>query len=227
MYKNKQFSKLEKQYNKYQEGGSVGLMMDICHKGLEIKNNGLDKTSNILEIGAGTSPHIKYINHDYKNYFFLENSNFAIKYLKKNLKGFKNIKFKFYKNNSIPFKKNSFDRIIISHVLEHIPNPENYLSQMFSLLRKGGILSIALPNDPGFLWRFGRYLLKIRKVKKVLKMTTAEYDYMIATEHINSIFNLISIIKYKYSNKIVDEKYLPFKVKNIDLNLFYNITLRK
>ena len=86
MYKNKQFSKLEKQYNKYQEGGSVGLMMDICHKGLEIKNNGLDKTSNILEIGAGTSPHIKYINHDYKNYFFLENSNFANKYLKKNLK---------------------------------------------------------------------------------------------------------------------------------------------
>ena len=38
MYKKKQFSKLEKKYSKYQEGGSVGLMMNICHKGLEIDN---------------------------------------------------------------------------------------------------------------------------------------------------------------------------------------------
>ena len=50
---------------------------------------------------------------------------------------------------------------------------------------------------------------------------------MIATEHINSIFNLISIIKYKYKRNIIDEKYLPFKIKNLDLNLFYNVTLKK
>ena len=36
MYKKKQFLKLDKKYKKYQEGGSVGFMMDICHKGMEI-----------------------------------------------------------------------------------------------------------------------------------------------------------------------------------------------
>ena len=226
MYKKKQFQKIEKKYNKYQEGGSVGFMMEICHKGLEINNN-FRSNSNILEIGAGSSPHINYLNHNYKKYYFLESSNFAIKFLKKKFKKNKKVFFKYYNNNNIPFKNNYFDRIIISHVLEHIPDPESYLNQMFKLLKKNGIISIALPSDPGILWRLGRFFLKIIKVKKILNITNEEYDYMIATEHINSIFNLISIIKYKYQKNIVRENYLPFKVKSLDLNLFYNVTLKK
>ena len=226
MYKKKQFQKIEKKYNKYQDGGSVGFMMGICHKGLEINNN-LGSNSNILEIGAGSSPHINYLNHNYKKYYFLESSNFAIKFLKKKFKKNKRVLFKHYNNNKIPFKNNFFDRIIISHVLEHIPDPESYLNQMFKLLKKNGIISIALPSDPGILWRLGRFFLKIIKVKKILNITNEEYDYMIATEHINSIFNLISIIKYKYQKNIVRENYLPFKVKSLDLNLFYNVTLKK
>ena len=40
MYKKKEFNKLQSKYSKYQDTGSVGLMMNICHKGLEsdIKN---------------------------------------------------------------------------------------------------------------------------------------------------------------------------------------------
>lgn len=35
MYKKKQFESVAENYSKYQDSGSVGLMMDICHKGLE------------------------------------------------------------------------------------------------------------------------------------------------------------------------------------------------
>ena len=91
----------------------------------------------------------------------------------------KKIFFKKYNGKRIPFKSNYFDRIIISHVLEHIPDPEYFLKDMMSKLKKNGILSIALPCDPGFLWRVGRFFLKIFSVKKKLNISNIEYDYMI------------------------------------------------
>ena len=229
MYKKKKFSSLSKKYSSYQDTGSVGMMMKICHTGLDdnrfVRNIGND--SIILEIGAGSSPHFEYLKHSFKKYFFLENSIFSIKYLKKKYKKNKKIYYKYYKNKNIPFKNNYFDRIIISHVLEHIPDPEFYLDEMFKKLKKNGIMSIALPSDPALLWRIGRFFLKIFKVKKKLKISKIEYDYMIATEHINSIFNLLSIIRFKYKKNIINEQYLPFKIKLLDLNLFYNVTIKK
>ena len=229
MYKKKQFLKLEKKYNSYQDASPVGAMMQICHEKLEDHKylNKLKNNCKVLEIGAGSSPHLKYVKHDLGKYFFLENSKFAINFLKKKFNNSKKYEFKFYDGKKIPYKKNYFDRIIISHVLEHISNPENFLEEMMMKLKKNGVLSIALPNDPGFLWRFGRFFLKLFSVKKKLNITNLEYDYMIASEHINSIFNLISIIKYKYKNNIISEHYLPFKIKFVDLNLFYNVTLKK
>ncbi|MDC0427519.1 class I SAM-dependent methyltransferase [Candidatus Pelagibacter sp.] len=229
MYKKKVFSKLEKKYNAYQDAGTVGFLMQMCHRQLE---NNIDlitfnKKNNILEIGAGSSPHINYVNHYFGHYTFLENSKYAINYLKKKFKKDKRISYKIYQGKKIPFKSNYFDRIIISHVLEHIPNPELFLNDMMRKLKKGGLLSISLPCDPGLLWRLGRMFLKIFTVKKKLKITNIEYDYMIASEHINSIFNLRSIIKHNYSKNIINESYLPFKFRLVDLNLFYNITLRK
>ena len=229
MYKKKVFKKVEKKYNSYQEKGAVGLFMKLCHLQLEINNyfNEFDKKTKVLEIGAGSSPHYAYISHAFGKYVFLEKSKFAINYLKKKFKKNKKIDYKSYNGKIIPFKENSFDRIILSHVLEHIPEPEVFLKDTMKKLKKNGILSISLPCDPGVLWRVGRFFLKILSVKKILNISNVEYDYLIASEHINSIFNLKSIIKYKYSKNIINESYLPTRIKSTDLNLFYNITLRK
>ncbi len=229
MYKKKQFLKVSKKYSSYQDEGTVGAMMQLCHKKLDENNYiaKLNKNSTILEIGAGTSPHIKYLMHDFKKYIFLENSKFAINFLKKKFYNEKKINFKIYGGKIIPFKDQYFDRIIISHVLEHISNPELFLEEMMKKLKKNGILSIALPTDPGVLWRFGRFFLKLFQVKRKLNISNLEYDYMIASEHVNSIFNLFSIIRYKYKKNIVKEQYLPFKLRILDCNLFYNVTLKK
>ena len=229
MYKKKVFKKVEKKYNSYQEKGAVGLFMKLCHLQLEVNNyfNEFDKKTKVLEIGAGSSPHYAYISHAFGKYVFLEKSKFAINYLKKKFKKNKKIDYRSYNGKKIPFKPNFFDRIILSHVLEHIPDPEVFLKNTMRKLKKGGILSISLPCDPGALWRLGRFFLKIFTVKKKLKISNIEYDYLIATEHINSIFNLKSILKYKYSKNILKECYLPTRIRFTDLNLFYNITLRK
>jgi phosphatidylethanolamine/phosphatidyl-N-methylethanolamine N-methyltransferase len=138
----------------------------------------------------------------------------------------KNIKYFYYDDNKIQFKKNYFDRIIISHTLEHIPFPEKFLKSVLKTLKKGGVVSISLPTDPGFLWRLGSFYNKIFNIKKNLNLDNLEYDYMNAIEHINSIYNLVSIIRYDFKNK-VKENFLPFKIKILDLNLFYNVHIIK
>ena len=57
-------------------------------------------------------------------------------------------------------------------------------------------------------------------------MSGLEYDYSNAIEHINPIFNLVDIIRHNYKDKIVED-FLPFKIKLIDINLFYNVHITK
>ena len=144
-------------------------MMEVCHKGLEdtrylkkIKNN-----CKVLEIGAGTSPHLKYVKHKFGKYYFIETSKFAINFLKKKFGDDKKFKFKTYNGRKIPYKKNYFDRIIISHVLEHISDPEFFLEEMMSKLKKNGFNGFLIgekfmkKDHPGFEAK--KFIKKIEK----------------------------------------------------------------
>jgi SAM-dependent methyltransferase len=221
MYKKDIFRKLDAKYNTHLYSGLLGYVMRYCHRQLE-KFDRKKKYSKVLEIGAGSSPHIDYLKHDYDEYFIAETSTNALELYKK----MKNIKAYSYDGNNLPFENNFFDRIIISHCLEHINKPEEFLFEMMSKLKEGGVLSISLPTDPGFLWRLGRLFIKYFIVKKTYNVSGGEYEYINATEHINSIFTLISLIRYNFKNKI-NESFLPFKIKLVDLNLFYNVHITK
>lgn len=48
---------------------------------------------------------------------------------------------------STPYPKNSFDVVIISHVLEHVFDVERFLYNANSMLRPGGMCLLAVPND--------------------------------------------------------------------------------
>lgn len=54
---------------------------------------------------------------------------------------------------NLPFRKNSFDRIIASEILEHIPNDEKAISEIYRVLRPNGIAMITVPNkNYPFFW---------------------------------------------------------------------------
>ena len=165
MHKKEVFKNLASKYNTHLYTGLYGYVMRYCHRQLE-KFNQKEKYSKVLEIGAGSSPHIDYLKHDYDEYFIAETSTNALELYKK----MKNIKAYSYDGNNLPFENNFFDRIIISHVLEHINYPEEFIFEMMSKLKKGGILSISLPTDPGFLWRISRSIFKLLKFKKTINI---------------------------------------------------------
>ena len=222
MYKKEIFRDLDKKYNSHLYTGLLGMLMNYCHKTLEnfkLKNKNFNK---ILEIGAGSAPHYTYIKHDYSEYHIADTSDYAKDFHKNNNK----VKFVSYDGKVLPFEDNTFDRIIISHCLEHILSPETFIKEMMRTLKVGGVLSISLPTDPGLAWRLGRKFIKYFTLKKTYNISGEEFEYMNATEHVNSIFNLISIIRFNYSDSI-EEYFYPMRLKLVDINLFYNVHIYK
>ena len=220
MFRKKKFKNLTSKYDQHLYSGVQGYLMNSCHKQLE--NFNFPKISKVLEIGAGNKPHFKFLKHDYDEYHIIETSTVKIENTIKNPKIFTQN----YDGKKIPFENFFFDRIIISHCLEHIYYPEEFLEEVMSKLREGGVLSISLPTDPGLLFRLGRLYMRFFSIKKNYNISPIEYDYMNATEHVNSIFSLHAILKHNYTN-LAKETYLPFRIKLFDLNLFYNVHIIK
>ena len=176
----------------------------------------------MLDIGAGSTPHYSFIKHTFDEYHIIETSEYAINCHKDN----KKVQVTKYDGKKIPYPDETFDRIIISHCLEHILSPEDFIFEMMRTLKKGGVLSISLPTDPGLAWRMGRLFVGLFKVNKTYNLSYSEFEYLNATEHVNSIFNLIAIIRFNYKNSI-EEHFYPFKIKSSDLNLIYNVHIYK
>jgi len=221
MFRKEKFKNLTSRYDQHLYTGIQGYLMNLCHKQLE-DFNFTKNISKVLEIGAGNKPHYKFLKHNYDEYHIAETSTVKIDNPEQNSK----IIFMKYDGKKLPYENNLFDRIIISHCLEHIYYPEEFLREVMGKLKAGGVLSISLPTDPGLLFRLGRLYMRFFSIKKNYKISPKEYDYMNATEHVNSIFNLHSIIKHNYAN-IAKESFLPFRIKSFDLNLFYNVHIIK
>ena len=196
--------------------GFTGYLFRLQHRALSPRY--LLESKKILEIGPGFAPHYKYSNLKFDEYHCIDTDT------SKELKNFyqnklkENIFFSTYKGNLIPFKEEVFDRVIISHCLEHINDPEQFIFEMLRVLKPNGYISIALPCDNGFLWRLGRYIMKktFHKKRGIIEL---DIDYILAKEHVNTIFQLLAILKKKFSIK--HEKFLPFYFKIPDLNFFY------
>lgn len=204
--------------------GLSGFFFKQAHKNLEKLNDKIihkKKNLNILEIGPGRHLHYDYIRQKrlINKYYVYDKNNNNLLFLKKKY----NLKLIHIKNLK-KIKNNSLDRIICSHVIEHIFYPEEFILLISKLLKKNGTISVTLPCDPGFFWEIGRIYryLTFWKFKKVSKR---EYYYHMALEHVNSIQNLIGILKYNFP--VYAESYLPLRIPSINFNLMYNIILNK
>ena len=173
MFRKKQFKNLTARYDQHLYTGIQGYLMNLCHSQLEDFNFS-ENISKVLEIGAGNKPHYKFLKHNYDEYHIAETSTEKIENFDQNPKVF----IKTYDGKKLPYENSFFDRIIISHCLEHIYYPEEFINEMMTKLKVGGVLSISLPTDPGLLFRIGRLYMKFFSIKKNYKISSKEYDYM-------------------------------------------------
>jgi SAM-dependent methyltransferase len=122
----------------------------------------------------------------------------------------------------LPYSDGFFDRIVVVHVLEHLPDLPACLDEAKRVLKLGGVFSVVLPCDPGLAYGVARNLSAERIFKKRYGLP---YNWFIGREHINSPREILTLLAERFS--AVDRTYFPLQIPVININLCIGATLRK
>jgi phosphatidylethanolamine/phosphatidyl-N-methylethanolamine N-methyltransferase len=176
--------------------------------------------SAVLEVGAGSGVHVARVRHGFDTYVMTDSNLRMLDQARAKVPAGNRFAFAREDASRLSFEDRSFDRLIATHILEHLTNPHEVLREWTRVIKPGGLLSIVLPCDPGFLWRFGRNF----GVKQRANAAGMEYAYWMAREHVNSIWNLVTLIEYYFDD--VAATWWPSRIPAADLNLIYAANIR-
>lgn len=192
-------------------------VMRASHKLIEKAYDETAHFERVLEVGAGTGEHIQFVRHRFYEYVLTDLDPKTLNVARAKLAGTHDgkIGFEVQTGGELAYPDNTFDRLIATHVLEHIYKPHLALKEWRRVLKDGGVLSILIPTDPGMAWRLGRHLGPRKNAIK----HGIDYDYVMAREHVNSSNNLIALLRHYFSGS--KEAWWPLPTPSIDLNLFF------
>ncbi len=157
----------------------------------------------ILDYGCNTGYFLNLIKNRYPTKRFelygADINKYAIKYARKRYSG-----FRFFNTKGDFLYKHKFDVIILSHVLEHIKDRENFIRKLKKLMKKNGLLIIAIPQERirgdctivQLIYNFLRFRFKNPHVTKI---TLADLKKLISR-------NKLYLKRYIYTNF-----FYPFK----------------
>jgi phosphatidylethanolamine/phosphatidyl-N-methylethanolamine N-methyltransferase len=207
------------EYEQFNYGHTAtGYVMARSHRLIERPYGPSVKFVRVLEVGAGSGVHVKYVRHAFDEYWVTDANTEMLKQADNDTA--KRIVVAVEDATKLSFENASFDRLIATHVLEHLYRPHEVLREWARVLRPGGTLSIVLPCDPGLLWRIGRSFGPRRRGQA----QGIAYDYVMAREHVNSITNLVTFINYYFSE--IEQYWWPNRIPLSDLNLIYAANIR-
>jgi phosphatidylethanolamine/phosphatidyl-N-methylethanolamine N-methyltransferase len=200
-------------------------VMGASHRLTERRFKEQDHFSKVLEIGAGTGEHLSYLRHSFDKYVLSDLDAKTLEVAKNKLHDKFGDKLVYEPQNgeTLSYADSSFDRVIATHVLEHIYQPHLALKEWRRVVKNEGVISILIPTDPGIAWRLGRHF----GPRKNAVAQGIAYDYVMAREHVNSCNNLIALLRHYFSER--SESWWPLPVPSIDLNLFFvcHVTVKK
>jgi phosphatidylethanolamine/phosphatidyl-N-methylethanolamine N-methyltransferase len=177
--------------------------------------------NDVLEVGAGTGEHLGYVRHSYNRYHLTDLNPRLLAEARKRNSGNSRVIFEQRDALKLDYPDASFDRLISVYNLEHLPNPHLVLKEWRRVLRPGATLSLAIPTEGGWAWNLGRYLT----TRRYFRRKGLDLDYIIAREHINACYRLVSLIRHYFPKR--EESWFPMRAPLPDVNLIYacNIVL--
>lgn len=144
-----------------------------------------------LEIGAGT---LNQLYHEPNSSIYdIVEPYAALFENSEHLKRVRNI----YSDISEVPENQKYDRITSVACFEHICNLPEVLENTQRLLKERGILSISIPNEGRFLWKFAYTNTTGREFKKRFNL---DYDILMHYEHINKADEIDALLRYYYKD---------------------------
>lgn len=105
-----------------------------------------------LDIGCGNGSQLSYLKHHGWKVIGLDLSEQASEVAKKNF----GIDVYVGELENLPYPPNTFDFIIMSHVLEHVTSPVETLKRVKELLKPDGVVYVEVPNYESFSRKLSR-----------------------------------------------------------------------
>lgn len=171
------------------------------------------EAKDVLEVGAGNLNHLPY-EKNYRNYDIVE----PFYQLYHN-----NSKKKYLRNiySSLSEVDKSYDKIISIATFEHLLNLPDELMQCKKLLKKKGILQIAIPCEGEFAFKLGWMLTTSLAFKLKYNL---DYSKIMKYEHVNTIDEILILLNNYF--KITKFKRSPFILPIKNLSFYAYIECR-
>jgi len=119
---------------------------------------------------------------------------------------------------NLPFKTKSFDVVICSHVLEHLPNDRKCMYEINRILKYDGVLIIAVPLEDNFYFKLYR---KIRSIPDTQPTLQDILSGKTENEHLRkyTVKSLINLIK--------DADFIPLELDLFECSFPFNREIAK
>lgn len=159
-----------------------------------IRNFKSSKNQKILDIGCGDGSLTKHLEKINNNEVY--GSDLSPLRIKRAEEICKKSSFLLANALYLPFEDNTFDVILLHHVLEHIPDDEGIIKEIYRILKVGGVFILGVPNEGSIM---GNILHKVEP--QILKTTDHVHFYT---------SKILSHKLLKSSFKIEDTGYIGF-----------------
>lgn len=177
---------------------SSDIYLQLSEISESIKRNSKYASGILLDIGSGNNPYKKFFMDKVKDYVSLDR--FDFEGIKPDIIG---------DATNLPIKSDSVDTVFSSQVLEHVPEPQKMIDEIYRVLKKGGVCILTthmanpLHGEPHDYFRFTKYGLrqifkKFQKIEKIEEnggalLSTAQFAIWGLSEKLPGFINRLLI----------------------------------
>jgi ubiquinone/menaquinone biosynthesis C-methylase UbiE len=194
-------------------GKKLGPFLKVVHKDLARFGNNRGSYEDVLEIGAGRGEHFHYVRKDFKSYKMTDISNWGLAEIQSLIKNDPRITFESQDIQDLSYTDDSIDRIQITCLLAHVPDPIRAMLEVRRVLRVGGVASFLISADPSFTLRLIRHFTTANN-----NIGELPYLTMNAISHRNHAGSLIRMAKWVFRQDEINIDYYPLRLPSWNLS---------